>query len=115
VRAAAPRKPKAPAAPRVRKSNDPPVTTTNTVRKWTPPEQLEPLIIQLLTEAGGELTNDAALAAIEERLADHFRSGDRDRTPTGEMRWQLAARKARQSLIRQGLMTKERPGAWTLS
>lgn len=112
---ATPRKPKAPAAPRARRSNDPPVSSRQTARRWTPPEQLEPLIIQLLTEADGELSNDEALAAIEERLTDHFRPGDRDRTPTGELRWQLAARKARQSLIRQGLMTKVRPGVWTLT
>ncbi|WP_162602370.1 hypothetical protein [Nocardioides daejeonensis] len=109
------RTPKEPATPRARKSPEPPVRTSAAVRKWTPSDQLEPVIIQILEQAGGELDNDGALAAIEERLGEHFRSGDRDRTPTGELRWQLAARKARQSLIRQGLMTKERPGIWTLS
>ncbi|WP_235734892.1 hypothetical protein [Nocardioides alcanivorans] len=113
-KAPAPRKTKAPSTPRARKSTEPPVATRSAVRKWTSSEELEPLILQLLEEADGELDNDLALAAIEERLEEHFRSGDRDRTPTGELRWQLAARKARQSLIRQGLMTKERPGAWTL-
>lgn len=101
--------------PRLRKSHAAPVTTRSAVRKWTPPEQLEPLILQLLTEAGGQLSNEAALEAIEERLTDHFRSGDCDRTPTGELRWQLAARKARQSLVRQGLMTKTKPGMWNLA
>lgn len=115
VQPAKTRTPKAPAVPRVRKSVGPPVTTRSAARKWTPPEQLEPLIIQLLTEAGGELSNEAALEAIEQRLSDHFRPGDRDRTPTGELRWQLAARKARQSLVRQGLMTKTQPGMWNLA
>lgn|SRR5690606_12878293 len=111
-----PKKAAAPKAPRAKKSTTTAGIVTKTAeRRWTSSDELEPLVVQILDAAGGSLANDAVLAQIEERIADSFRAGDRDRTPTGEMRWQLAARKARQSLINQGVMVKERPGVWTLA
>ncbi|MFS3129339.1 hypothetical protein ACLM5J_13135 [Nocardioides sp. Bht2] len=84
-------------------------------RRWTSSADLELVVIAILEEAGGELSNGDVLEQIEERLTDHFRPGDQDKTPTGELRWQLAARKARQSLIGQGVMVKSSPGLWTLA
>jgi hypothetical protein len=41
--------------------------------------------------------------------------GDREETPSGELRWRYAARRARMALIEEGLMTKGRPGVWQLA
>ncbi|CAM3485489.1 hypothetical protein NODU109028_19205 [Nocardioides dubius] len=100
---------------RVAVSNEPPVSARATQRRWTSSAELEPMVIAILEEAGGDLGNDEVLEQIAERLGDHFRPGDQDKTPTGELRWQLAARKARQQLIAQGVMTKSGPGRWTLA
>lgn len=96
-------------------SNEPPVSARAAQRRWTSAEELEPVVLAILEESGGDLGNDDVLEQLEERLIEHFRPGDQDRTPTGELRWQLAARKARQQLIAQGVMTKSGPGRWTLA
>lgn len=86
------------------------------VGKWTPPEMFAPFILDVLAEAGGELDADAMFAALEEQLGENFRSGDREPTPpTGELRWQVAARRARQQLIADGRMVKGAPGMWVLA
>lgn len=114
---AAPPAPRA-AKPRTRTpaASSAPVTTSRPVaRRWTPPEVLEPLIVDVLTEAGGELAADDVLGAVEAVIGDGFRPGDTERTPEGELRWHFAARRARQSLIRQGVMVKAGPGVWKLT
>ena len=52
---------------------------------------------------------------LEERMADSLLEADQERTPEGELRWRYAARRARQALIADGLMTKSRPGLWELT
>jgi hypothetical protein len=84
-------------------------------RRWTPPEELKPLILSVLQEAGGELDADELFLELELRLEDRFRAGDQETTPEGELRWRYAARRARMSLIEEGLMTKTRPGSWQLA
>lgn len=114
----APKAPKAPAKPRTRTpaAATAPVTTSRPVaRRWTPPEVLEPLIVDVLRDAGGELPADDVLSAVEAVIGDGFRPGDTERTPEGELRWHFAARRARQSLLRQGLMAKAAPGIWKLT
>lgn len=82
------------------------------VRRWTPPDALKPLILSVLDEAGGELEADAFFAEMESRYGDQLVPGDHERTPEGELRWHFAARRARQQLIGEGLMTKAGPGVW---
>lgn len=74
-----------------------------------------PHIIAVLDGAGGELDSDDVFVALEERLTDQLLEGDRQLTPEGELRWRYAARRARQSMIGDGVMSKSAPGVWSLS
>jgi hypothetical protein len=84
-------------------------------RRWTPPADLKPSILVVLEDAGGELDVEDVLERLETRLADSFRAGDHETTPNGELRWHYAARRARQELIDEGLISRGRPGTWTLA
>lgn len=84
-------------------------------RRWTPPELLKPLILEVLEDAGGELEAEEVFAQLESVLEGGLRPGDRETTPEGELRWHFAARRARQALISEGLMTKGGPGVWKLA
>lgn len=84
-------------------------------RRWTPPDALKPVVVALLTEAGGELPAETLLERLEQRIADDMRPGDLETTPEGELRWRYAARRARQALIKEGVMVKARPGIWQLA
>ena len=76
---------------------------------------IRPHILDVLREAGGELEADEAFERLETRMADSLLEADQERTPEGELRWRYAARRARQALIADGLMTKSRPGVWELA
>lgn len=84
-------------------------------RRWTPPEEIKPLILSVLEEAGGELDAEDAFLELEILLEDRMRPGDQETTPEGELRWRYAARRARIALIQEGLMVKARPGVWQLA
>jgi len=84
-------------------------------RRWTPPEALRPLILEVLQEAGGELETDELFLELEILADDRLLPGDRETTPEGELRWRYAARRARMALINEGLMTKGTPGVWKLA
>lgn len=84
-------------------------------RRWTQPEALEPLILEVLDEAGGELDADELFLHLEIKVEDRLLPGDRELTPEGEPRWQYAARRARVALINEGTMTKGIPGVWKLA
>lgn len=101
--------------PRAAKAAAPAAPVRRAPRRWTPPEAIAPVILAVLDEAGGELPADDVLAAVEGRIAEHLLEGDRQLTPEGELRWRYAARRARQQLVQQGLMTKSRPGIWELT
>ncbi|GAA4376360.1 hypothetical protein [Nocardioides caricicola] len=117
----APPPPPAPVkAPRVRtttarKAASPATTTRTAPRRWTPPEVLAPAIVATLTEAGGELDQEELFTRLEELMADRLTDADHQTTPEGELRWRYAARKARQTLVAEGVMVKGRPGAWVLA
>jgi hypothetical protein len=104
-----PRK-RAPAKSRVAGTTEKPVN-----RRWTPPEVLTPLILDVLQRAGGELEADELFLELEILIEDRMLPGDRERTPEGEPRWQYAARRARVALINEGRMTKGVPGVWKLA
>jgi len=106
--------------PRVRKTTTsaaasaPKVVTKSAPRKWTPPAAFAPLILEILETAGGSMSADAVLDELENQLADSLLPGDFETTPEGELRWRYAARRARQKLLTEGLMTKGAPGVWQL-
>lgn len=115
--------PPAPAAPRAarvtpskapRKAATPAAPTRRAPRKWTTPDQLAPHIVAVLEEAGGALDADDLFVRLEMRLADELLDGDRELTPEGELRWRYAARRARQTMIKDGVMSKGTPGRWSL-
>lgn len=83
--------------------------------RWTPPEVFKPLILSVLAEHGGELEAEDLYRELETIAGDHLHEADSERTPEGELRWQYAARRARVALIKEGHMTKGRPGVWRLS
>lgn len=109
--AKAPPKPKPTKAPVTRRSAPEKVVT----RRWTQPEALKPLILAVLTEAGGELDAEDLFLQLEITLDDRLLPGDHETTPEGELRWRYAARRARVALIEEGLMAKTRPGVWELA
>ncbi len=51
---------------------------------------------------------------LEVRIGDRLRPGDRETNPQGELRWRAAARRARKSLMDDGLL-ETAPGVWRLS
>lgn len=99
-----------------RKTPTAPATPARRVtRRWTPPEVLRPAILEVLRNAGGELEAEELFLELEILVEDQLLAGDRETTPQGELRWHSAARRARQQLITDGLMSKDRPGWWTLT
>lgn len=83
--------------------------------RWTPPDAFAPNILSVLREAGGELEQGEVFDRLETVMAERLGEADRELTPEGELRWRYAARRARQTLIAEGLMTKGRPGVWSLA
>jgi hypothetical protein len=83
-------------------------------RRWTSPDELKAPIVALLQEHGGELDADDVFPTLDERLGEALRPGDREPSPTGEPRWQLAARKARRALQDEGVIEPGTPGVWRL-
>jgi hypothetical protein len=83
-------------------------------RRWTPPEAFTATIVEVLGAAGGELDADEVFPELEARMAERLTAADQETTPEGELRWRYAARRARQALIADGVMTKGRPGVWAL-
>lgn len=100
--------------PRKRPATRATTTTRPVTRRWTAPEVIKPLIVDVLEEAGGELEAEDAFARLEALLEGRMLAGDVERTPEGELRWQYAARRARVVLLAEGVMTKSRPGLWQL-
>ena len=102
-------------APRAPRTAAPAAPTRRAPRKWTSPEDLAPHIVGVLEAAGGELDSDDVFTALESRLVDDLLTGDLQMTPEGELRWRYAARRARQSMIKEGVMRKGAPGVWALA
>lgn len=103
--------------PVVRKkaATTPPTSSRTVTRRWTAPDALKPHILAVLEDADGDLAAEDVFAALEERLDGSLLAGDRETTPEGELRWQYAARRARQLLVQEGLMASGRPGVWELA
>jgi hypothetical protein len=84
-------------------------------RKWTPPDALKADILEVLREHGGNLDQEDLFVALEAALGERLTTADHDKTPEGELRWRYAARRARQALVAEGVMTKGHPGVWSLA
>ena len=106
---------KPPRAPRVAGAKKVAAPARSVPRRWTPPDVFGPHILEVLREAGGELGQDEVFGTLEERMAERLTEADHEKTPEGELRWRYAARRCRQSLVAEGLMTKGRPGIWALA
>lgn len=104
--------PRTPGTRRTAAPPPPPPRVVNT--KWTSPVAFEQVILEVLDEHGGEMEQEDLFVALEEVMADRLKPADHERTPEGELRWRYAARKARQSLIADGRMSKGKPGVWVL-
>lgn len=116
TRAAAPRKRAAPrTTPRAASRPTPGVATHAATRRWTATVDFVPHIIAVLQEADGGLESDVALTRVQERMAEQLLPGDHESTPQGDPRWRSAARKARRSLVEEGVLAGDRPGIWRLA
>ena len=84
-------------------------------RKWTPPDAFKLEILEVLRAHGGDLDQDDLFDALEAAMGERLTPADHEKTPEGELRWRYAARRARQALIAEGVMSKGRPGIWSLA
>lgn len=109
---------KAPRAPRATATRKPSVRTATTkpspVRKRTEQEAFRPHIVRLLQDEGS-LETAEVMGLLEERMSEVLLERDRQKAPTGEVRWQTAARAERKAMIDEGLMVPARPGVWELT
>jgi hypothetical protein len=107
-----------PRASRATATRKPAVRTTTTkpspVRKRTEQEAFRPYIVRLLQDEGSLETSEV-MALLEERMSEVLLERDRQKAPTGEVRWQTAARAERKAMIDEGLMVPARPGVWELT
>lgn len=78
-------------------------------------DAFRPYILEVLREAGGHLDTDAVMEQLAERMQDVLLERDRQVAPTGEVRWQTAARKERKAMIDEGLVVGAQPGVWQLT
>lgn len=92
------------------------VPPTNRVeRKWTPSATFRPHILRILREYAGRLEADDLMVELEVAMDDVLTAGDRERSPQGGDRWQVAVRKQRKELIDEGLLVPAQPGVWELT
>lgn len=119
----APPPPTAPRTPTVRGSRATGSSTSRTAAAPPPPrpsrvtstEAFRPHILAVLHDAGGALEADAVMERLAERMDDVLLERDRQVAPGGEVRWQTSARKARKTMIDEGLVVPARPGVWELT
>lgn len=81
----------------------------------TGPAAFRPYIVEVLRDAGGHLDTEAVMDRLAERMCDVLLERDRQLAPTGEVRWQTAARKERKAMIDEGLVVGAQPGVWQLT
>jgi hypothetical protein len=105
-------------APRATATRKPALrTTTSTpspVRKRTEQETFRPYIVRLLKDEGA-LETPEVMQLLEDRMADVLLERDRQKAPTGEVRWHTAARAERKAMIDEGLIVAAQPGSWPLT
>lgn len=90
------------------------VSTRSVGRRRSSPEEFRPVILRVLQQYDRQLDAEEMFTALRERVGDDLRTGDHETTPTGEPQWQYAARRARQTLISEGLLVHG-SGVWGLT
>ena len=84
------------------------------VRKRTEQETFRPYIVRLLQDEGS-LETPEVMTHLEELMAEVLLERDRQKAPTGEVRWHTAARAERKAMIDEGLIFPAKPGVWELT
>lgn len=105
------------AAKTTRAAKAPSAAKTRTApRRRTPQEELRPHVLRVLQDAGGSLDAESLMTAMEESADGVLLAGDREATPQGEPRWQLAARYERRAMTEDGLLEPaDASGVWALT
>ena len=115
VAAPSARAPRASRATATRKPSVRAVTSKpSPARKRTEQETFRPFIVRLLKDEG-QLETAEVMTLLEERMAEVLLERDRQKAPTGEVRWQTAARAERKAMIDEGLIVPAQPGIWQLT
>ena len=83
--------------------------------RTTPQAAFRPYILEALRDAGAPLETDEVMLELEIRMEEVLRERDREKSPTGEVRWQTAARVERRAMIDEGLIVAAQPGIWQLT
>ena len=79
-------------------------------------DAMERPILRILVERGGSATRRQILADVEREMALSLGALDREALPSGMPRWEASLSKARQKLVRRGLLRDDSPrGVWELS
>lgn len=114
----APRTPRAPRATATRKPTARAVKVVQSappaIRVRTEQEAFRPFIGHLLQEKGALETNEV-MELLAERMAEVLLDRDKQKAPTGEIRWQTAARAERKAMMDEGLIVAAQPGIWELT
>lgn len=108
-------KPARVAKPRGTRTASPSATAQRPISRTTSQEAFRPHILRILQEYGGRLAAEELLVELAERMDDVLLERDRQTSPTGEVRWQTAARKERKAMIDEGLVVPAQPGIWELT
>ena len=113
--------PKSPRAPRTTRATATPPRAARTstpaapaIRHRTDQEAFRPHIVRLLQDEG-PLETEEVMEQLAERMADVLLDRDRQKAPTGEVRWQTVARAERKAMMDEGLIVPAQPGVWQLT
>ena len=63
----------------------------------------------------GSLETEDMLLELEMAMEDTLQERDKQKAPTGEVRWHATARTERKAMIDEGLMVGGKPGIWELT
>lgn len=84
------------------------------VRVRTEQEAFRPFILALLKDEGA-LETAEVMELLADRMAEVLLDRDKQKAPTGEVRWQTVARSERKAMIDEGLIVAAQPGIWQLT
>jgi hypothetical protein len=84
------------------------------VRVRTEQEAFRPHIVRLLQDEGA-LETAEVMELLADRMADVLLDRDKQKSPTGEVRWQTVARAERKAMMDEGLIVAAQPGIWQLT
>jgi hypothetical protein len=84
------------------------------VRVRTEQEAFRPFIVGLLQDEG-PLETAEVMERLAELMAEVLLDRDRQKSPTGEVRWQTVARAERKAMMDEGLIVPAQPGVWELT